>query len=977
MTVATAAMLARASSPITGRAYRVFVGPQERFIDYALYVTGEPVSLPVEATVTVTTSIGTLPVDLEVDSATGYSNGPSMLFVTSPVSGNAWVRYTSRDSNTFFGCTKVWGQSGGIAAGAKVTQWAEISAQVLGKPTVSRDWTGTVANWSWSIRGEHYNSDLMAPDATILIMGTVAPQENLNQWTDFFLAGLGYVRRWESTGDAQRHRRWSARVESLKTYVDSFQAEGKTFGRVNLAEGQPVTASPNLANPLVLMSLNQPEWRGVIGTTDADKLTDSEIDTGPYVSQVQPSQTPETPGDSNESPVPLIEQVYFGEDGLQFIELRLPSDSPNYNTEGISLSSYALTNSLTLFVDSFGRYPDNHPDHPGDPWPKEIKQGAHNYLRLKDITLSEDNDRIVLTNNRNAFLRRWNVSGNVQVFDWRELPGFGDDGLSGAGVVLDRLGDWLQLRYCAQGIQTVKDMVVWGTPGIPGEPWWNSATDEYESTLEWADSSDRAPLVDAGNSIRRFPVSTDSNGEDEWIEVEAADVNPAERRTDTDPVYISVELADIPTALAEDITTSSHDVGDILPLLEPEYLRVVTAATPLIIRLNSEQMRVKPYQGEWKIVERDYNGTTRANHSADTPVYYLYDGQFIRLPWVQSLEWRRWERFDYVGIGIDPYKPRVPGRWEVWGTREETPRYLDESDYRLDWIGGHALTAVIQGERQNEFAAKATLSTIQPLRHVMMVIKSMTVDNQYAMVNEIRIWRAGLTGTISDYEGIGAVVEHYLAQFPGMSRVVIDEDVFDDTSGDIPITGGGLGRILEDLAESYGFVLDYADDNKLHICRNPFHPRMARPEIFATLTPNMIQSDPSPQRATYPSRVGAGQVEVMLHDVDALRVFRGVYPPSNPFGDIRTIERTMTGGSIQRATEIAQAEYLANPDISSEIELTIFGIFPELRPMQRVLAFNYTDDSDYMGRYEDCLIKGVNGGGNTGEQLLLQVWRQA
>jgi hypothetical protein len=974
MTISPAA-LRRAAAPYTSRVFRVFVGPPERFVDNAEFAAGEPTTLPLEAYTTEFVAFGTTPTDIDITDASGFPNTENVLNLSS-ARGSSWIRYESITGNTLENCTLIYGVDSHYT-GAKVNQWVEITSRTFSESlSGEHSWDGEVTvDWEWQLSGEHYDSDLMPQDCTVLIMQSVKGTEtSAVQWEDFFVTALGYVRNWDGTGDAKRQRKWSATVQSISTYLDTFQSPARVFGRVNLAEGQPVTASDALLNPLDLLTLDFPEWQnGVIGTTDADKLTDGFVDNGPYVSAIAPSETGETGGTStgggDNSPDVKIEEIFLGDDQnptLQWMQLRLASYSPHYNTTGVSLTNFAISTKQTVFRPS-----------KVSTWPREIPVGggATGYIRLKDIALTSSTDRMVLTNNKQEFLSRYHVSSEVTVYDWREMPGFANDrnadgsGHPGKDILLDVDGDWMQLRYCV-GLQKIKDMVVWVYDN--GE-WWNSTNDENESGDQWASTAGiAAPAV--GTSVRRFPVSEDSNTDADWIEEEFP--NPADRRTNTDEIHMSVELADIPTAISTNFTTTVPAADQEFPMTFPEYLRPTLSGRLLVVRVDTEKFLLKQLVGgEWVIIARDYDGTTAAAHTSGALVYYEHATLgFTRQPWVRGVELRRWERFDFVSTEIGGFinPPRTPYRFQVWVSNEASPRRPGETDYRLDWVNNGMIVEHINGGAA--FVMNVDVP-IMPARHVMIVGKRMNLDSTHWMCNEMRVWMAGMTNAANEYPGIGGVVYWYLDQLLDEDRIIIDDDVFDNTSGDVTIQGGALGTIIKQLGMQYGFIVQYTLDNKVRIRRNPFHPRAVRPDIVFENEHRTIAGTLNPQRANNPSRLG-NQYVVNLHNTDALRVYTGVYPPSAPFGDIRELDITAAVGNQETANLLAQMMYLQDPQISRVLSSTVVGVFPEAEPLQRHMVLDFTDDAAYDGRWVDCVVTGVRYSGGR-EHVFYQEWRQA
>lgn len=581
-------VLARVAAHDSKRVYRVYVGAPERFINQSLYVPGEPVEFPLETVTTADVTIGTAPaITIPVADASGYSNVGGA-FNLSSNQGDTWVRYTGISGNDFTGCTAVYGAKTHFV-GATVSLWVEITPRVT-SVSGQEDWTETLIDRTYRMTGDHYNSDLMPEDSSILILESLYPALTQTDWTSYRMAALGYVRRWDVSGASDRRRTWSATVESIRTYVDQFQVGAGQFGKVNLASGQPVTASENLANPLDVPG----EWlSGVITNTFADKITDDSIDDGPYVSQLQPTTVPEAEA---LTPHIVIQEVFFGDDlspSLQWFQLLMPKVSPNHNPTGIDLSQYFITNKQTVFTPS-NNNPFSEGPCVGKPHPAEIKGNGQcrNYIRLNGVTLRENATRAVFTNNKARFLARWNVDNDLQVFDWRDLPGFGSDGLSAAIFILDRNSDWLEFRGVANNEekpQTIWDMIVWGTH--TGTPWWNNTGDACDNDAQWNGSPVTTPAP--GNSIRRYIVANDAaEGAGDWIE--ETNPNPALRRTDNDSVFIAVELPLIPTALSVAITASTPAIGETFPLSNSEYLRLEPEASFLDIKIDAEELRLEP-----------------------------------------------------------------------------------------------------------------------------------------------------------------------------------------------------------------------------------------------------------------------------------------------------------------------------------------------------------------------------------------------
>ena len=961
-------VISRLNAPDAKRVYRVYVGAPERFVNQELYEAGEPVELPLETqTIGVVDFILLGTVDILTTNASGYSNAGGTFSLTSNA-GVTWVRYQGITGNTFTGCTRFYGAQR-HDTNATISLWVEITDRVL-SVTGSDSYDKTLIDWEYRITGNRYNNEIMPPDCSVLILESVYP-DTPNKWSPFKMSALGYVRDWGVV--ANRQRSWSAQVSSGSTYDNQIEVPSGQFGKVNLASGQSIDASENLANPL-----DAPEEHyGTVTDTTVGKITDDSIDDGAYISQLEPTQTPEVEAGT---PNIVIQEVYWSPE-LWWFTILLPEASPYFTPDGINLDQYFITKKGTTFYDSNNIFGEGACS--GQRHPREIKGGRNcqNYLRLLGITLSENQPRATFTSNRNRFLARWHTSNtNNQLFDVREMIGFGDDGMSAATWSLDPASDWLQLRGVQDNgsqPQNMYDMLTWGTH--VGTPWWNGVGDACHNGAQWTGTAIDA--IVSGQSIRRFPVAYDANSKAGWIA--EPNPNPANTRTDNDSVYLKLELPDVPSTLSTAITALTP-VGGIFPMTNPDYLRLPNGAATLDIRIDAEEMRLTPTSlGVWGWQARAINGTTAAAHAEDAPIsYYLEGVGYTRMSWAESVELARWERTLQVPIIIDgdvvgvERRPHVPHVWEIWGSIEDEARPFGETGYRDDYIGGVPLVTHDTGNAY-PYVQMEEIRPSRPLRHVMVVIRTMSVDATYAKVNLIRVWRAGMTNTVGVYGGIGDVVYYYLRLRYPANRIIIDDDVFDATNGNVTITRGTLGSILQGLAQTHGFCVQYTKDNKIRIRRQLFHPLATRPDISLIGKPAIWRGTLRPPTANYPSLIGAGQVAIDLHDPEAARIYRGIYPPSSAFGIKKTIPITMVGGSIEKATQIAQNEYLSNPEISRELVGTTVAPFPEVEIGTRLLAFDLTDESKPDGQYVDCFVKGIDRNTEGGDTLTMQQWRQA
>lgn len=945
---ASAEQIARMKAGRFIREYKVYVGPPRSYVTLGLFSAGEAVTLP-SSTVT-TAGITPASTTIAVSSTAGYPTTGTIL-----VGGAGWFAYTGKTSNSFTGATYLHG-TGTQASGASVTAWADITDRVTALSLTETERL-PVYDWAAELAGVRYSSDLLKPDASVLLLQRLAPEGDLDTFTDWLVMAVGYVRQWQSQGDANGNRPWTCRVESIGTYVRSHRTTARRFGRVNLASGASIsdgysdgTSPAHLSSP----ALEPKEFAGGVLTASVANLSDGNPDTR-YVSSLIPTRDPETPGSG--SAVLIIEEVMVeGPDGapadLQYIVIRLPSYSDYYNEEGgLNVKNYILTTTATQYIAS---------TEPG--WPPNA---SDYYIRLPDVALTPEQPTLILCGNRETFQRYFNVSGGAPIYDWRFLPPIHDrpaDGTPPARLLtLDPDGDVIHIRNHASGVEPdIVDMVAWGT-----------TSDFYESqddNTQWNDPT-TVTLGDPGTSIRRVPVQTDTNAAADWdIEETPA---PGDPRTTGDDIWFDVDLGQFDVTLQETMTNVSPGAGAWLTLSD---------ATPLpasgAIVIGSERISYSERDdNEIKISARGAGGTTAAAHAIDAAVS-LYDATLgaHRLYEVESVELRRQRVLD------DNNLPVVPRVVEVWGTTMESPRFPGTASYPQDWMpapNGRAIALHINESRALSFRiplqSDPTRRTPR-LRHVMVRIREMS-DGGRAKLNELYVWRrqpASLT-TTSDELGAGAIAYELLTEVLDPTEITIDETAFVGTVIDRTIAEGRLEEVLTDLLSEAMATIRYTLDGRVEIKRHPAHPLGPRPEIMATLDALSVRS---PHEAERPSRLGLGQLIVEIVDARTDEHYIGRYPPQAAAGEVERRALRLGAGSDDGAAMIAQALYLDDERISARFHVVTSGPAEWLHAGDRVLFADYSD-ADSVARLYDCRVTEVtHGGPEKVETVTLKEWRK-
>lgn len=559
--IATDIEIARIASPYSDRRYFVHIGRRLQDIDFALYQAGEPVSFPPQ--VYTTTTLNQFSSSVVLSGA--YTLATSGVVCFQPGTTNAgWFQFNGRTDFTLLGLQFLYGNPNHPAF-TNVSDFSPLPAQnIIGKPTMREVNNNGILTWEVSLTGRFYNANLMPPDRSVLIEEMVMPHSGVGAWSPRSVWCHGFVRDWDLPKvDKNRELRWSATVVSLITYLNDAPTTAKTFGTVDLAKGKSVTASPNLTTP----EFELDEWAGgSIGTTAANNVTGDQLG-DPYISEIAPTITPEIPSSNPVSDF-LIDEVYaLGPNGapadLQYIMLRLPPGSPFYNETGVALQGttggYYLATRQSVFV-----------PHPFDGvngvvWSPIV---IGNYIRLPAITLTSNSPRLCLCRDRQILEQWFQTNGNdeMQIVEWAELPGFGEDQFPARNIVLRPAGDRISLRFKGdRQDEYVRDYVAWGDNVV----FWEGASDSTNSNTQW-DDNNTAPAITAGKSIRRKPTCLDTNTAADW-EVEDLPV-PTDDRAETDSVFVSLDLEEWVVTTAQAMTALSPADGGNLILDDATWL---------------------------------------------------------------------------------------------------------------------------------------------------------------------------------------------------------------------------------------------------------------------------------------------------------------------------------------------------------------------------------------------------------------------
>ncbi len=611
---ATEAQLLRTAAPTYDVARQVFVGPPLAYVTHSLFRQGEPVTMPLTTRTTAAVSRGDATIN--VLDTTGYRTADVVTLVyTRRDTGQvlaARFAHTGKTSTSFTGVSWLTGFVGTIPTGATVTPWVNITERVIeAQLSGSSVWRDSVFDWSYSLGGVQYNSMVFPRDGSFLILERATPEGVFGYWSQWQTAALGYARTYEVQSGSDAQRTWQTTLESAWAYLAPRRYSARRYGEVNLADGATVTASPNLLRPYE----ESEEFRGGLGTTDAENVIDGNMDTV-SISDAVPTLTPDPPITSAAEGGIVFGEVYMRPRAnepadLQWFVICAVPGYENLQTgqsweTGITLEGLGIGNPDTVYG------PAGDPDAALVPWDF---QGGGGYIRLPGITLGKDNPCAVFALNPSLFRERFTVESGVQLFGWRELGGFDQDGLTARNFRLNPLGGFLQLRHREAGgnVFRVRDMLAWGDAAQFGNKFWIDASDQTHSGAQW-DDNNTVPLPAAGSSIRRLE---DTNVAADWFE--ESEPLPGSMRSSNNGTYRSLELAEWVAHPANDITDSDPPTGGNLLLDTAVHLDF--AGT---FQIDDEQFHYfgRKAAAAGNIV-RGANGTTPASHSTAALVYQV------------------------------------------------------------------------------------------------------------------------------------------------------------------------------------------------------------------------------------------------------------------------------------------------------------------------------------------------------------------
>lgn len=606
--------------------YRVqfFVGPHRDFVDAENIAFGYGYDVSAETTLTA---------DMDEDSDSAQvastadfrSAGGAYIEAHAADEVDEFVTYDSKTSTTLDDLTRDLlgeNQSGVHTTGAAVKQWIEVTERITG---LDLNWqrAGNVVSWSATLRGLNYNSSLFRRDNTIMAKVSFYPDSEGGNWTSPVVLFFGHIAGKNVDDDYRQGREFTLKVEGVQEYLSASDVDAKRFGRNNLAENRPVTASSTLQD--VLLEAESGEFTGA-PSVEAGNVVDGNKSTL-WISHSVPDVTVESKGSLGSFDVKIVE-VYprhlVGSEHWKYQWFEILIGNQRIDTK------YQLSYILT--------------SQSGWPGWRFFRHGG---------PAMEPGKSWIFCANRRKFDEAFAIGKYAQIIDCnRQLFPL-------AGSLLHLVKSFTWSQHGNHGEHS-SDLVGWGS-GFYNYSW----PDDKQWTGGWVS------LPDYGHSIRRTPtMSTDTHTAADWTEEEYP--LPGRHASPTSE-WVSVELPIMTATLSAELTAGYTAYAELTNLdgltesgrvqLDLEWIDYTS--------LDRENDRIVG-------LTRGVGGTSDVTHNAGTTVYQVEDDVATNHLRINNVAWRR--RVVYDGSTLV-----VPEDFSIWYSNEASPDYPETGYPGSDW----------------------------------------------------------------------------------------------------------------------------------------------------------------------------------------------------------------------------------------------------------------------------------------------------
>jgi hypothetical protein len=803
--VATADEIARTESPQFDFELKFFVSGKRDFLNRDAIEAGQPYTPTVETDLTA--NVDKNDTSIPVTSTSGFTTGVICIAPNGDDEQYEIVYYGSMTSTTFDDLTRYPGGddpdhfSGFHTDGAVVSEWLDITDLVTGSVTFSQEYSDGIGLWSASLQGVSFNSRLLARDNAVLCMWRFRPKDgDLDDWTDWTVAFLGYFKTVNASETYKREKSWRAAVEGVSQYLVNTDAPPSHSGKVDVAAGKSVTVSSVLPDPW--LEHDSGEYQGY-PSLDGANLVDGDLTTL-WISQNVPQVSrPTTHSNCLQINEIMLEQ-HTGLPALQWIELFYKH--PDGETS-IDLKHYSIVNQVTHWERV--EYDGEVSSIPNNNFVNQFGKGRE---------MDAGGSWAVFVSDRAEFERRWQLLGG-HILDWREK--------TVGSFSLSKTGGFVALMFLGNSLEPI----VWYGAVAPQK--FGEVTDFEGHGPNW--SGLPVPLPDPGHSMARSApglVTTPSAN----AFVDPDEMNPTPGGFNRgDEEWASVDLGALDRKLEEELSSGETGymvVDDLLGFLESGDVMIDAEVIGY-----AERQEVG---GEYRLVTltRGKYSTTPATHPEDSTVIPYEGGVALNCHLVGSLRWRRRP----VMSGTSYVAPRVFD-WLV--SSEDSVIYPDNAlwDDPLNgwpayWTRYHF--SFIWPDDPVTILEHTTDIEPQRVRHAMLVIHEMTDDGR-AKMNEINVYAQ--TFELDDGSGSPGLVDGalsgYVIKYLLCHHFGLDEDLFTMTCeggvfSQLDTTRARYLEVFRDILRRTGCALLFGFDERVEHRFDPLYPLRTLPDVEIT-----------------------------------------------------------------------------------------------------------------------------------------------
>jgi hypothetical protein len=853
--------------------YQVFVGGPRDSV--AMQDIDEGAAFTAFPATTLNGALTNTATTITVVSTTGFDSAGYLLIAADATNPAEPVRYTGKTGTTFTGLTR--NEPVAHVTGAAVSKWVDVTARVRGL-TFRETLQGERGTWQAELRGVDYDSRLLAQNNSVLVMVRWFPTSAGKYWSGWEVFFQGYLGAGNVSDDYQEGAEWTKPVRGIDFYLENADAPARRYGRGNLALGGSTSASTAWTDASTIGHSGEVFGSPALGS---DNLVDDSVSTV-YCSADIPALTG-GPGNYPYQWASITEvglgPVGSGDDGAYFVLWNGRDAGWPIRFDGFANRQASYTG---LEVDA----------------PPAVSIYTKDNEQLPEIP---DNERVIFCRNREIF-ERWAGPQQVEIVEWRSLPG-------AATFVLRAAGDYLEMYSN------------FGNPSGPARQ------------FDWGDESGGSPpALNYGEAYYLANWTT-------WTLTDSP--TPGRNRQADTQVYASVEIAEFAITLAGNISDSAETIT-----FSPSTTGLNQAGGRM--QIDSEMIdyaAATTYTATGCI--RGVNGTTAASHTTGAVVWAV-DGTNLahKTEMIGRIGWKRRRVLDGETLV-------VPEDFHIWTSRDAAPTYPSADPSVTAWQTGWTKQQTVMDNAGVEWSTpdvwEATLA-----RHVMIVCERMSNGGRF-LLNEIYALRAAGYDPASTVAETGGDVATQMLEDFGLHADLIDVEDFGPVGTHLVTSKGRYMARLQELARMMGGLVIVTRDNRVRFVRSPWHPIAALPESMVTLT----RSYGRVVRLEEGKRNVVAQVVLKANNPETGETFTVEYPPTpRALGNTVEMERTFYG-SENEARYLAQMIY-RQANSENGVSLVLAGHGDGFRVGQRVaLTWDMDRAGDlYSGR--NFIVTGVS-----------------